>query len=421
MRNSANATRRKVKIEKLTISRKVSVIFTETFLFLILMTSYILCDTASRHLLFPFTLMRPAADCRAGILTIREKWEYLLHQATSTLTENYLSEKFPIEEKKDNFFINGALIPNEDLLDALHHLKREESLFSENTWLASRCDSSESFSQSSRFEKIHYGQPFTLIRYPWDITRFNDLLLRDDFLLITQGRISQRPDASVKIFSPENVFAEEGAVLNDVTINASAGPVYIGKDALIMEGTLIRGPLAIGEKAVLKMGTRIYGATTIGHHSVVGGEIKNSVIFGFSNKAHDGYLGDAVIAEWCNLGAGTSCSNMKNNAGQVKVWNENEQRFLEAGQKCGMMMGDYSRSGINTMINTGTVTGVSCNIFNAGFPPTYIPSFSWISSGKTEKYALEKVICDAGAWMQLKGKKLDKKTEHVLRKLYGQS
>jgi UDP-N-acetylglucosamine diphosphorylase/glucosamine-1-phosphate N-acetyltransferase len=354
------------------------------------MTSYILCDTDSRHLLFPFTLMRPAADCRAGILTIREKWEYLLHQATSTLTENYLSEKFPIEEKEDNFFIDGALIPNEDLLDALHHLKREESLFSGNTWLASRCDSAESFSKSSRFEKIHYGQPFTLIRYPWDITRLNDLLLRNDFLLITKDRISQRPNASVKIFSPENVFAEEGAVLHDVTINASTGPVYIGKDALIMEGTLIRGPLAIGEKAVLKMGTKIYGATTIGHHSVAGGEIKNSVIFGFSNKAHDGYLGDAIIAEWCNLGAGTSCSNMKNNAGQVKVWNENEQRFLEAGQKCGLIMGDYSRSGINTMINTGTVTGVSCNIFNAGFPPKYIPSFSWISSGKNRKVCVGK-------------------------------
>lgn len=382
------------------------------------MASYILCDTDSRHLLFPFTLMRPAADCRAGILTIREKWEYLLHQATSTLTENYLSEKFLIEEKKDNFFINGALIPNGDLLSALHHLKREESLFSGNTWLASRCDSAESFSKSSGFEKVNYGKPFTLIRYPWDITRFNDLLLRDDFLLITKGRISQRPDTSNKISSPENVFIEEGAVLNEVTINASTGPVYIGKNALIMEGALIRGPLAVGEKAVLKMGTKIYGATTIGHHSVVGGEIKNSVIFGFSNKAHDGYLGDAVMAEWCNLGAGTSCSNMKNNAGKVKVWNENEQRFLEAGQKCGMMMGDYSRTGINTTVNTGTVAGVSCNIFNSSFLPKYIPSFSWISSGKTEKYVLEKVIRNADTWMRFKEKKLDHETENILRRLF---
>jgi UDP-N-acetylglucosamine diphosphorylase/glucosamine-1-phosphate N-acetyltransferase len=185
-----------------------------------------------------------------------------------------------------------------------------------------------------------------------------------------------------------------------------------------MEGALIRGPLAVCEKSVLKMGTKIYGATTIGPHSVVGGEVKNSIISGFSNKAHDGYLGDAVIGEWCNLGAGTSCSNVKNNAGSVKVWNEREKRFLEAGKKCGVMMGDYSRTSIHAMINTGTVTGISCNIFCAGFPPKYIPSFSWVSSNKTEKYALEKALRDADAWMQMKGRRLDDKTEKILRQLF---
>lgn len=383
------------------------------------MASYILCDTGSRHLLFPFTLTRPAAECRAGILTIREKWEHILRQPTSYLTEDYLSEKFPLDESENNYFINGALIPNKEILDVLHQLKKRESLFSGNEWIASRCDSADSFRESSGFKKVNYGKPLILIRYPWDIARFNDRLLRDDFLLITKGRDSLHLDKPHhKIVSPENIFVEEGAELNEVTINASTGPVYIGKDSLIMEGTLIRGPLATGEKSVLKMGTKIYGATTIGPHSTAGGEIKNSVIFGFSNKAHDGYLGDAVIGEWCNLGAGTSCSNVKNNAGTVKVWNEQEQRFLEAGKKCGVMMGDYSRTGINTMINTGTVAGISCNIADAGFPPKYIPSFSWISTGKTEKYRLEKVMDDADAWMQMKGMKLDKTTKDVLRALF---
>lgn len=382
------------------------------------MTSYILCDTDSRHLLFPFALTRPVADCQAGIFTIREKWEHALRQTTSTLTENYLSEKFPLEENEDNYFINSALIPNQDLLDSLHQLKKEESLFSENTWLASRCDNLYSFRKSSGFKKYEYKNPFILIQYPWDFIRFNEQLLCEDFSLITKNRTSFKINSSNHIFNPENIFIEEGAELNDVTINAFKGPVYIGKDAVIMEGALIRGPLAVCEKSVLKMGTKIYGATTIGPHSVVGGEIKNSIISGFSNKAHDGYLGDAVIGEWCNLGAGTSCSNVKNNAGSVKVWNEREKRFLEAGKKCGVMMGDYSRTSIHAMINTGTVTGISCNIFCAGFPPKYIPSFSWVSSNKTEKYALEKALRDADAWMQMKGKRLDDKTEKILRQLF---
>lgn len=382
------------------------------------MVSYILCDTDSRHLLFPFTLTRPVADCRAGIFTIREKWELALHQITSTLTENYLSAKFPLKESADNYFINGALIPDTEILDALHQLKNNESLFSENTWLASRSESMDSFRESSAFQTVEYKKNFTFIQYPWDIVKFNDPLLRKDFSWITQNLTSSKINASNKIFNAENVFVEEGAELNDVTINASAGPVYIGKEAVIMEGTLIRGPLAVCEKSVLKMGTKIYGATTIGPQSVIGGEIKNSIIFGFSNKAHDGYLGDAIIGEWCNLGAGTSCSNMKNNAGAVRIWNEKERQFLEAGKKCGVMMGDYSRTSINAMINTGTVTGISCNIFCAGFPPKYIPSFSWVSNNKTEKYALEKAIRDADAWMQLKGKELDNKTEKILRKLF---
>lgn len=382
------------------------------------MASYILCDTESRHLLFPFILTRPVADCRAGILTIREKWEFALHQTTSTLTENYLSEKFPLEETGNNYFINGALIPNQYFLHSLHQLRKEESLFSGNTWLASRCDKVDSFRKQSGFKKYEYKNPFLLIQYPWDFIRLNEQLLCEDFLLITKNRTSSPINLSNKTLNPENIFVEEGAELNDVTVNAVKGPVYIGKDAVIMEGSLIRGPVAMCEKSVLKMGTKIYGSTTIGPNSVVGGEIKNSIVFGFSNKAHDGYLGDAVIGEWCNLGAGTSCSNMKNNAGSVNIWNEKEKKFLEAGKKCGVMMGDYSRTSINSVINTGTITGISCNIFNTGFPAKYIPSFSWVSNNKTETYVLEKALRDADAWMQMKGKRLDDKTEKILRKLF---
>lgn len=381
------------------------------------MVSYILCDTGIRNRLYPFTLTRPVADCRAGIFTIREKWEYYLGK-TSTLTENYLSEKFPPEVSTDNFFINGGLIPDDHLVRAIEALNRRESLFSGGTWLATRCESIKIFQESSSFEKRQYELLCTTIQFPWDLVSHNARLIRQDFLVLTEGKTSQIPDHSNRILNPENIFIEENARLFDVTINASAGPVYIGKSVQVMEGSLIRGPVALCEGAVLKMGAKVYGATTIGPYAVAGGEIKNSIIFGFSNKAHEGYLGDAIIGEWCNLGAGTSCSNLKNNVSDVKVWNEKEACFFNAGKKCGLMMGDFSRTGINTMINTGTLTGVSCNIFGSGFPPKYIASFSWCQGEHIEKYHPEKAIRDADAWMNLKGKEMTEGLKNILRKLY---
>ena len=249
---------------------------------------------------------------------------------------------------------------------------------------------------------------------PWDLFLFNDAAIRFDFKLITSGRHSQHIASSNGIITPENVFIEEGAVVEHCIINASAGPVYIGRGAQVMEGTLIRGPVAICEGSVVKMGARIYNGTTIGPNCIAGGEIKNSLMFGNSNKAHDGYLGDSVIGEWCNLGAGTSNSNIKNSAGDVKMWDAEQQTYVVVGKKCGLIMGDYSRCAINTSFNTGTVVGISCNIFGSGFPPKYVPDFSW----GDEEYELEKALRDIDNWKQLKGSNITEKEKQDLGNIY---
>jgi UDP-N-acetylglucosamine diphosphorylase/glucosamine-1-phosphate N-acetyltransferase len=300
---------------------------------------------------YPFTQTRKIEDMRIGILTIREKWEYL-----------------NVAEEIDPLVLPGIINPSET--------KKLNSLI--------------------------------------DIILLNDWSIRQDFALITSNRKSQPISSTNKIISPENIFIEEGAKVEHSIINASAGPVYIGKNAEVMEGCMIRGPFALCEGSVLKMGTKIYAASTIGPFCLGGGEIKNSIIFGHSNKAHDGYLGDSVIGEWCNLGAGTSNSNVKNTAGIVKLWNNAKNEYEPAGLKCGLMMGDYSRAAINTSFNTGTVVGVCCNIFGEGFPPKYIPDFTW---GK-EKYSFEKALQDIDNWKKLKGKNITTEEKEILRSLY---
>jgi UDP-N-acetylglucosamine diphosphorylase/glucosamine-1-phosphate N-acetyltransferase len=257
------------------------------------------------------------------------------------------------------------------------------------------------------------------IRYPWDIIRLNAGAIAEDFILLTRGRVSQPIPSSVQVICPENIFIEEGASLGYCILNASAGPIYIGKDTEIMEGSLIRGPFALCEGSTVKMGSRIYGATTVGPRSVAGGEIKNSMIFGFSNKAHDGYLGDAVIGEWCNLGAGTSNSNLKNTGGEVKVWSEARGQFIGAGLKCGLLMGDYSRCSINTSFTTGTVVGTCCNILSGGLTPKYIPSFSWGQPGPSAgRYEFEKAMKDIANWKKFKNQKISDKEIQVLRHIF---
>ncbi|HMH22963.1 MAG TPA: hypothetical protein VK563_14350, partial [Puia sp.] len=245
----------------------------------------------------------------------------------------------------------------------------------------------------------------------------NDQALRSDFRLLTEGKKSCPIPASVQAIAPENIFISEGARVSCSVLNASTGPIWIGPHAEIMEGSLIRGPFALGEGATVKMGSKIYGATTIGPYSTVGGEIKNSVIFGWSNKGHDGYLGDSVIGEWCNLGAGTSNSNLKNNAGAVRAWSQATQAFIPAGLKCGLLMGDYSRSAINTSFNTGTVTGACCNIFGEGLTPKYIPSFSWGQHGTT-RYKWDEALRDIASWKKLKNQTLTNAEIQILKHIF---
>src|SRR5450432_467490 len=326
--------------------------------------------TVQQHL-FPFTLTRSAADIRIGILTIRQKWEKLLGIKVRVNGDEYLEPA-----QGDNVHpvvFSGNIIPSQSFI---HDLVKGNY-------------STDNFLQQSSIR---------ILQHPWNIFEYNDWALREDFKLITEGRVSQPIPPNIICNSPENIFIEEGAKLQYCILNASAGPVYIGKNAEVMEGASIRGPFALCEGAAVKMGTRIYGATSIGPYSVVGGEIKNTVIFGYSNKAHDGYLGDSVIGEWCNLGAGTTNSNIKNNASVVRLWTPKGQ--MNAGAKCGVMMGDYSRTAVNTAINTGTVIGVCCNVYGAGLTPKYIPSFSWGSEG-VKRYDFEKALSDIENWKQL--------------------
>lgn len=330
--------------------------------------------------LFPFTWTRPVIDIRIGILTIREKWALLGNPVTET------GPTLP-----------ANILPTAELVAAL---RREPA--------AQQPALSSALSRAIR------------IQYPWHIFEHNSEALRSDFTLITAGRSSQPLPAHVQAAFPENIFIEEGARIHPCMLNASTGPIYIGRNTEIMEGALIRGPFALCEGAVAKMGTKIYGATTVGPYCTVGGEIKNSVLFGYSNKAHDGYLGDAVLGEWCNLGAGTSNSNVKNNAEEVKVWNPAAGRLIGAGFKCGLLMGDYSRCAINTSFNTGTVAGVCCNIFGEGLTPRFIPSFSW-GHKQMSRYELEKALRDIGNWKKLKNRSLTDAEIRTLKHIFEKS
>ena len=340
--------------------------------------NYILFDGTVRNALLPFTFTRPVADIRVGILTIREKWEKYLGYTTTTLTEEYLMEKYPMVEMEENIMINASFLPNEVLVEMVQGLEENQAIICGDDVIAFYTKDTQEEVDFDTYEVIEYTEDCLRIENPWDIFQKNDTALREDFELLTEDRKSQPIPASVSAIAPENIFIEEGAKLEYVILNASTGPIYIGKNAEIMEGSVIRGPFALCEEAQVKMGAKIYGATTVGPHSRIGGEVSNSVLFAYSNKGHDGFLGNSVLGEWCNLGADTNNSNLKNNYEEVKLWSYEKERFVKTGlQFCGLMMGDHSKCGINTMFNTGTVVGVSANIFGSGFPRNFIPSFSW--------------------------------------------
>ena len=355
--------------------------------------NYILFDGPARNQLLPFTYTRPVADIRVGILTIREKWEKHLLATTTTITEDYLSEKWPMVEMEDNVMINASFCPTEDLVDKIKSLKKNQAIFKDEEVVAFFTEEDQEDIDLSTFKAIEFEGDLIIIEHTWDIFSKNADAIAQDFELLTKDRETQPIPKSNNVIASENIFLEEGAKLEFVTLNASSGPIYIGKDAEIMEGSMVRGPLALCDNATLKLGTKIYGATTVGPHSKVGGEVNNSVLFGYSNKGHDGFLGNSVIGEWCNLGADSNNSNLKNNYAEVRLWDYETEGFAKTGlQFCGLMMGDHSKCGINTMFNTGTVVGVNANIFGSGFPRNFVPSYSWGGSAGFTTYLTKKAF-----------------------------
>ncbi len=356
--------------------------------------NYILFDGNVRNQLLPFTFTRPVADIRIGIFTIREKWEHYLGYTTTTVTEDYLTEKFPMVEMAENILINASFLPTANLVKIIKGLQKNQAVFFNDEPLAFFSEEDQEI-DFDNFEVIQYCYEDVLrVQHTWDIFKYNAEAIERDFEILTQNRKSQPIPEGVFTVNPEHIFIEEGAVIQPlVTLNASSGSIYIGKNAEIMEGCHIRGSFALCAEATVKMGAKIYGGTTIGPLSKVGGEVNNSVIFGYSNKGHDGFLGNSVLGEWCNLGADTNNSNLKNNYAEVRLWNYETEGFAKTGlQFCGLMMGDHSKCGINTMFNTGTVVGVSANIFGSGFPRNFIPSFSWGGSAGFTTYKTQKAF-----------------------------
>jgi len=384
--------------------------------------NYILFDGPARNALLPFTFTRPVADIRIGILTIREKWEKYLETTTTTLTEEYLSHKYPMVEMEENIMINASFLPNPILVEIVRNLKKNQALFCGEDVLAFyTCENQEEVDFDS-YENIEFEGECIRVEHTWDIFSKNDAAIREDFALLTQDRTSQPIPKSVNTIGKENIFIEEGAQLEFVTLNASTGPIYIGKNSEIMEGSVIRGPFALCEGAGLKLATKVYGATTVGPFSKIGGEVNNVVLFGYSNKGHDGFLGNSVLGEWCNIGADSNNSNLKNNYEEVKLWDYETESFQKTGlQFCGLMMGDHSKCGINTMFNTGTVVGVSANIFGAGFPRNFVPSFSWGGAAGFTVYLTKKAFETARLVMSRRGLEFDETEQAILQHVFEQT
>ena len=381
--------------------------------------NYILFDGTVRNALLPFTFTRPVADIRVGILTIREKWEKYLGSTTTTLTEEYLSDKFPMVEMEENVMINASFLPNDILVAMVSSLELNQAIFHEEEVIAFYTNDSQEEVDFDSYEIIEFIEECLRIEHTWDIFQKNDAALREDFELITEDRKSQPIPKSVNVISPENIFIEEGAKLEFVTLNASTGPIYIGKNSEIMEGSVIRGPFALCEEAQVKLATKVYGATTVGPHCRIGGEVNNSVLFGYSNKGHDGFLGNSVLGEWCNIGADSNNSNLKNNYEEVKLWSYETENFAKTGlQFCGLMMGDHSKCGINTMFNTGTVVGVSANIFGSGFPRNFVPSFSWGGASGFTTYVTKKAFEVAKVVMSRRHVEFTQQDESILEHVF---
>lgn len=379
-------------------------------------------DGLSENLL-PLTFTRPACDLRIGIKTIRKKWEtkWGLEESSSLVYREYLAKKFPTVFQEENIYLNGRLLPNETLVEQIKNLKPNHGIESQKEILAFR--SSEKIQdvsdiQNISFEKIDLDEN-QIIQFPYDLFRLNGQEIQNDFEEITKDRISEKASSTNTLIHPENIFIEAGAKLECAILNATNGPIYIAKNAEIMENSVIRGPFALCENATVKLSAKIYGPTTIGPHCKVGGEINNSILIGYSNKGHDGFLGNSVIGEWCNLGADTNNSNLKNNYDEVKLWNYPSERFKRTGLTfCGLIMGDHSKCGINTMFNTGTVVGIGANIFGGDFPRNFIPSFSWGGKANIKVYQIKKFFETAAIVMKRRAKELNEMEKEILENIF---
>jgi len=384
--------------------------------------NYILFDGDERNNLLPITFTRPVADIRIGILTIKEKWEKLLKSSVSYSTQDYLSTKYPKIAAADNVFINGSIFPNNELVFQINKLMPGQLLKKGKLEIAIRSNSkSIDVDNKVDYQIIETNINFLKLENTWDIFSLNPQAILDDFELITKKCTSCNvSDTNFIIGNPNLIFFEEGAVAEFAFLNTTDGPIYIGKDAEIMEGSKIRGPFALCEHSTVKMDAKIYSGTTIGPHSKVSGEISNSVILGYSNKGHDGFLGNSVIGEWCNLGADTNVSNLKNTYDFVRLWSYNKNTFVNTGlQFCGLIMGDHSKCGINTMFNTGTVVGVSSNIYGAGYQRNFIPSYMWGGVAGLKPYNFKKSVEVAKAVFKRRNMEFNETEVDIFEYLYG--
>ncbi len=389
------------------------------------MANIILFDSEVREKLLPLTYTRPVGEIRVGILTIREKWEKTMKAKVAYITQDYLAEKYAIDYGNENYIINGSAMPSPQLCQLIRQMEYGEAFLLGEELIAAKMD-------ERQFERLIHDQDigelkgidledteFLKINHLWDIFQLNGAALEADFEMITKGRESAPISETNQVLGRENVFVEPGAKIECSVINATTGPVYIGKNSEIMEGCLIRGSFAMGEGSVLKMGAKVYGATTLGPSCKIGGEVNNSVLQGFANKGHDGYLGNSVLGEWCNLGAGTCISNLKNNYEEVKLWNYALGRFEKTStQFCGVIMGDHSKTAINTILNTGTVIGVSTNIFGPGFPRNFIPSFAWGGNHGFSTYATDKAFATMERVMERRKKEFSIGDRLIMLRLF---
>lgn len=380
--------------------------------------NYILFDGEYRDNLLPLTYTKPVADLRIGILTIREKWEKHLGSSTTTVTEEYLTEKFPMVEMENNVMINASFLPTTDLVDMIRNLKESEALYQSDELIAFFTKEDQEIDFDS-FQKKNFNGEAIQIKNTWDLFTYNGEALEADFDLITKDRTSAPIPDTVHCMNKDRIFLEEGVDIEIAVLNAKKGAIYLGKNTEIQEGAMIRGPFAMEEHSVVKMGAKVFGPTTLGPKSKIGGEVNNSILSGYCSKGHDGYLGNSVIGEWCNLGADTNNSNLKNNYANVKVWDYSKERFSDTGlQFCGLIMGDHSKCGINTMFNTGTVVGVSANIYGSNFPRNFIPSFSWGGAAGFITYSMPKAFQTADLVMKRKNEDFSELDKNIMKHIF---